>query len=567
MFASKFYIKTFKEDPQEASMISHKLMLRAGLIKKLGSGLYAWMPLGKRILNKVIKVVDKHMQNAGALEMMLPSIQSADLWQETGRWDEYGPTLLKMQDRHARDFCYAPTHEEVITALLREDINSYRQLPLIIYQINNKFRDEIRPRFGVMRAREFVMKDAYSFSGSEKELDLQYNLMFETYNNIFKELGLKFRAVEADSGNIGGKISHEFQALAQSGEDRIVFCKNSDYAANLEQAQVTASFNTPSAPTQSLNKVIVKNTSTIEKQAVAMQLESKQILKTLLVKGSSEANPIIALLLRGDHELNEIKASKHPLVASNFELIDSGSLKQTVGCTKGFIGPFNLDIPVIGDLAISEMSDFSCGANEEDTHYVGVNWNRDLVLPELFDLRNVVEGDLAPDGKNKLEITNGIEIGHIFQLGEKYSKAMQANFLAADGKAKNLVMGCYGIGISRIVAAAIEQNFDSKGIMWPAAIAPFHVVVIPIGFNKSEEVNLQANNIYNTLREMGIEVILDDRNVRPGIMFAEWELIGIPYQIVISEKTLTADSVEVSQRNNSIKELVKIKKLIDIIKI
>lgn len=571
MKASNFYFPTLKESPAEAQLISHKLMLRAALIRKLASGLYSWLPLGYKILKKVETVIREEMNKVGCLELLMPTIQPSELWEETERWDEYGPLLLRMEDRHERKFCYAPTHEEVITDMVRHEIKSYKQLPKTFYQIQTKFRDEIRPRFGVMRAREFQMKDAYSFHLNEDCLQNTYDKMYKAYENIFTRLGLKFRAVLADTGEIGGKVSHEFHVLADSGEDEIAYSLQSDYAANVELATslvepniLKADSDIESAVMQDLTIKSTPNIQSVSKQAQFMGLSEKQILKTLLVKGANIEHPVVALLLRGDSTLNHFKAEKHELVARPLELINESKVFETVGCIPGFVGPKGINIPIIADQLVMDMRNFSCGANVNDTHYIGVNWNRDLKQPDfIMDLRSVKKGDLSPDGKGTLDVIKGIEVGHIFQLGDKYTSSMKTTVLNESGKAVHPVMGCYGIGVSRIIGAAIEQNHDQNGIIWPKALAPFDVVIIPIDYHKSEDVKDSSNSLYNSLKEKGLDVLLDDRNERPGVMFKDMELIGIPHRVVISKKTLADNKCEYKSRVDSESIFLGIDELIE----
>lgn len=562
MRTSHLLLATLREAPNDAEIISHKLMIRAGLIRKLASGLYTWLPIGLRVLRKIECIIREEMDRIGAQEILMPILHPASLWQETGRWEQFGPQLLKVLDRHEREFCFGPTHEEVITDLIRRELKSYKQLPLTLYQIQTKFRDEIRPRFGVMRAREFLMKDAYSFHLTADSLQKTYNAMFDAYCKIFTRLGLKFRAVLADTGSIGGKLSHEFHVLAESGEDVIAYSDQSQYAANLEFATTLPSKDTRPSPSQTLSFVQTPNIRTVEEQAIHLNIEPKQILKTLLVRGSTHEHPTVALLVRGDHELNPVKAEKLPLVASPFSMATTEEVKRIAGCGPGFVGPKGLKIPVIADENVLLMADFVCGANKEDTHYSGFNWGRDCEVPSTADLRLVQSGDKSPDGQGTLQLLRGIEVGHIFQLGEKYSQAMNATVLNEAGQAKTLTMGCYGIGVSRIVAAAIEQNHDERGIIWPSVIAPFQVILIPINFHRAESVQKRAESLYQELIKAGIEVLLDDRDERPGIMFADAELMGIPHRIVISEKLLSADQVEYKPRQD---ETVKVLPQSDVI--
>ncbi len=556
MRTSQFLLTTYKETPADAEIISHKLMLRSGMLRKNAAGIYTWLPLGLKVLQKVANIVREEMNNSGALELLMPAIQSADLWHESGRWDQYGPELLRIKDRHQRDFCFGPTHEEVITDLMRHDLKSYKQLPITVYQIQTKFRDEIRPRFGVMRAREFLMKDAYSFNIDEESLNETYAIMHDTYTKIFTRLGLKFRDVLADSGNIGGALSHEFHVLAESGEDQIAYSDESDYAANVEKAESLAPKTTRPAPTKPMQVVDTPKQYTIAAVSELLTIPPQQMAKTLLVKGAEV--PVVALILRGDHELNHLKAEKLPQVAAPLEFATDAEIVATIGCRPGSIGLVNLAIPCIVDRDAAVLSDFVCGANKDDQHMINVNWDRDVTLPEIADIRKVVAGDPSPDGKGKLQIARGIEVGHIFQLGDKYSKAMKATVLNSNGKATTLQMGCYGIGVSRIVAAAIEQNHDENGIIWPKPIAPFQVALIPINIRKSEQVREVTEKLYQDLQNQGIEVLLDDRNERVGVIFADMDLLGIPTQIVIGERGLKEGTVEVKDRKTGTTENVKL---------
>lgn len=548
MRTTQYLLATLREDPNDAELISHKLMLRAGLIRKQASGLYTWLPTGLKVLRKVEQIVREEMNATGASEVLMPMVQSADLWEESGRWGDFGPELLRIKDRHQREFCLGPTHEEVITAMIRDEIRSYKQCPAVYYQIQSKFRDEVRPRFGVMRAREFLMKDAYSFHTSEESLEETYEVMYQAYSNIFSRLGLEFRAVIADTGAIGGSTSHEFHVLADSGEDAIAFSTESDYAANVEKAEALAP--TGEAPTaqRDMEKVATPDAKSIEEVSKQLAMPTSQCLKTLIVKGASEDNPVVAICLRGDHELNELKVEKHALVASPLEMANDEAIKSATGASAGSIGPVNLSLPVLVDRDAAIMADFSCGANEDGFHYVGVNWGRDAQLGEVFDCRNIVEGDASPDNQGTLEIKRGIEVGHIFQLGTKYSESMKANVLSENGKSVTLTMGCYGIGVSRIVAAAIEQNHDDYGIIWPDAIAPFQVAIVPMNMHRSHRVAEHAEKLYQELSDAGYEVLFDDRKERPGVMFADIELIGVPHRIVISERGIDAGNYEYKHR-------------------
>ncbi|WP_251359497.1 proline--tRNA ligase [Kangiella sp. TOML190] len=549
MRTSNYLLSTLREDPSDAELISHKLMLRAGMIRKIASGMYTWLPSGLRVLRKVEAIVRDEMNKANAIEVLMPGVQPADLWEESGRWDQFGPELLRFTDRHNRDFCLGPTHEEIITALIRDEINSYKQLPINFYQIQTKFRDEVRPRFGVMRAREFLMKDAYSFHIDDESLADTYQAMHQAYCNIFDRIGLDYRPVLADTGSIGGSTSHEFHVLAASGEDAIAFSTESDYAANVEKAESLAPSNERPEPQQDLSKVSTPNSKTIDAVSKFLQVEATRTVKTLLVKGANEEHPIICLILRGDHSLNEIKAEKHPLIASPLAFIeDIDTIKSITGAMPGSLGPVNLELPIIVDRDAAVLADFICGANEDEYHFTGVNWQRDAQFDEVFDLREVVAGDLSPDGKGQLEIKRGIEVGHIFQLGTKYSEAMNATVLDQNGKALAMAMGCYGVGVSRIVAAAIEQNHDDYGIVWPEAIAPFQLAIVPMNMHKSEAVLQVAEDLYQKLSKQGFEVLFDDRKERAGVMFSDMELIGIPHRIVISERGLNNGTLEYKPR-------------------
>ncbi len=548
MRTSQFPLFTLKEDPADAEIASHRLMLRAGLIRKLASGLYTWLPWGLRVLHKVEAVVREEMNRSGAVELLMPSVQPAELWQESGRWEQYGPELLRFHDRHGRAFCYGPTHEEVITDLARHELRSYKQLPVNFYQIQTKFRDEVRPRFGVMRAREFVMKDAYSFHLDTDSLAETYQRMYDTYARIFTRLGLDFRAVQADTGAIGGHASHEFHVLADSGEDAIAFSDQSDYAANVELAEALPPEGPRPAPTQPMETVDTPGVHTIEAVADFLGIPVERCLKTLVVRGESD---LVALVLRGDHSLNELKAARLPGVRRPLELAGEEEIRQRLGVGVGSLGPVGLDLPVYVDHAAGRVADFCCGANVDGQHHVGVNWGRDLPEPETVDLRNVVEGDPSPDGRGRLKIVRGIEVGHIFQLGTKYSEAMGATVLDERGRAVTLTMGCYGIGVSRIVGAAIEQHHDERGIVWPEPIAPFQVAIAPIQWGKSERVRETAERLYRELSEAGVEVILDDRDLRPGVMFADLELVGIPHRITVGERALKRGVVEYQGRRDT----------------
>lgn len=564
MRVSQFFISTLKEAPSEAELVSHKLMLRAGLIKRLGSGLYTWMPLGLRVLRKIENIVREEMNNSGAIEVLMPTILPAELWQESGRWEVFGPQMLKIKDRHEHDFCFGPTHEEVITDIARREIKSYRQLPLNFYQIQTKFRDEIRPRFGVMRAREFLMKDAYSFHADEASLQQTYQRMYEAYSRIFTRLGLKFRAVAADTGAIGGSGSHEFHVLADSGEDAIAFCPTSDYAANIELASALPSEHHRSAPKEKMQKIATPNKKTCNEISEFLEIPLQNTIKSLVIKAN---NKIYMLLLRGDHQLNELKVRKIPFL-SEFQMATEQDILQATGSIPGYIGPVGLhaDVCVIADAATISMSNFVCGANEEGFHLMHVNFERDLKLPEhIFDIRNVVVGDKSPDGKGTLEICRGIEVGHIFQLRTKYSTAMRATYLDESGQICPMEMGCYGIGISRIVAAAIEQRHDERGIIFPYAIAPFQLAIVPIGMHKSALVKEIVEKLYQQFSEAHIEILLDDRDERPGVMFADMELIGIPHRIVVGERGLKQDAVEYQGREDQASQAIPINEIFSFI--
>jgi prolyl-tRNA synthetase len=547
MYLSKFPLNTLKETPADAEVISHRLMLRAGLIRRLASGLYTWLPLGMRVLQKVENIVRSEMNTSGAIEVLMPSVQPAELWQESGRWEQYGPELLRLRDRHERDFCYGPTHEEIITDLARRELTSYKQLPVNFYQIQTKFRDEVRPRFGVMRAREFIMKDAYSFHIDHDSLQQTYDLMYRTYSAIFTRLGLEFRAVMADSGAIGGSSSHEFHVLAESGEDAIAFSSDSDYAANIEKAETLVPDAARPAATAAMQTVDTPDQHSIEDVSAFLDTAPAHCLKTLLVNGEEEGS-VVALVLRGDHVLNEVKASHLDKVASPLSFASDEQIRQVAGCSAGSLGPVGLDIPVIADHAALQMADFVCGANTDGQHLTGVNWERDCPVPQAADIRNVVDGDPSPDGKGRLAIVRGIEVGHIFQLGRKYSEAMDASVLDENGKSVVMTMGCYGIGVTRIVAAAIEQNHDDNGIIWPDNIAPFHVAIAPINFQNSDSVRETAIRVHDELVAAGYEVLLYDQKARLGAMLADLDLIGIPHRVVIGERGLADGNVEYKAR-------------------
>lgn len=551
MRSSQYFIPTLKESPADAQIISHQLMLRSGMIRKLASGLYSWLPLGLRILRKAEAIVREEMNHSQALELLMPAIQPAELWEETGRWKKYGPELLRVTDRHNREFCVGPTHEEVITDLVRDELKSYKQLPVIFYQIQTKFRDEIRPRFGIMRSREFIMKDAYSFHSSQDCLQSTYKKMYDCYSRIFSRMGLEFRAVDADTGSIGGNASHEFHVLADSGEDAIAFSDKSDYAANIELAEAITLEQRAEA-TEELKTIDTPQQKSIDEVSRFLKVSTNKVIKTLLVKASEECESnVVALVLRGDHELNELKAEKLKLIAEPFCFADENEIKTAAGCDAGSIGPVGLSIPIIVDRSAAVCSDFICGANINDKHLSGVNWDRDASFTDIEDIRSVVDGDPSPDGEGNLSIKRGIEVGHIFQLGKTYSSAMNASILDSNGKAEIMAMGCYGIGISRVVASAIEQNHDDKGIIWPAALAPFKVAIIPMNLHKSERVRETADQLYSDLAAADIEVLYDDRKERPGVMFANVELIGIPFRIVIGERSLDKGVFEFKGRTDS----------------
>ncbi|MCU7934379.1 MAG: proline--tRNA ligase [Candidatus Thiodiazotropha sp. (ex Dulcina madagascariensis)] len=553
MRTSQFPLHTVKETPADAEIASHKLMLRAGMIRKLAAGLYTWLPLGLRVLRKVETIVREEMDRAGALELLMPTVQPAELWQESGRWSQYGPALLSFHDRHNREFCYGPTHEEIITDLARNELRSYKQLPVNFYQIQSKFRDEVRPRFGVMRAREFLMKDAYSFHLDQASLQQTYVAMHQAYSRIFSRCGLDFRPVAADTGSIGGSASHEFHVLAEAGEDAIAFSTESDYAANVELAEAVAQTADRPAPGDDMTLVDTPNAKTIQELVEQFDQPIEQTVKTLVVKSAGDSDSgLVALLVRGDHELNEIKAEKLPQVATPLCFASEEEIRAAVGAGPGSLGPVNLPLPFIVDRSVASMADFSAGANQDGKHYFSINWGRDLAEPaQIADLRNVREGDPSPDGKGVLTIARGIEVGHIFQLGKKYSEALNATVLDENGKAVVMTMGCYGIGVTRIVAAAIEQHHDEKGITWPVALAPFQVALCPMKMGKSERVKKTVENLYAAFKAAGIEVLLDDRDVRPGFMFADMELIGIPHRIVVGEKSLDEGKVEYRGRKES----------------
>jgi len=568
MRASQYLIATLKETPADAEVISHQLMMRAGLIRKLAAGLYTWMPMGLRVLHKVSSIVRQEMDKSGALEVSMPVVQPADLWLESGRWDQMGPELLRFVDRHNRDFCLGPTHEEVITDLVRNEYNSYKQLPVILYQIQTKFRDERRPRFGIMRAREFLMKDAYSFHTSQESLQQTYDLMYSTYSTIFSRLGLDFRAVLADTGSIGGSMSHEFHVLADSGEDEIVFSSDSGYAANIELAEGILPTELIAPEPAVAHLIATPNAHSIDEVATLLQIPSTRLIKTLIVHGvpveGSTDKPLIALLIRGDQEINPIKAVKHKLVAAPLSLAEEAEVLSAIGCKPGSIGPIDLKIPVIADISVKDMINFTCGANKDGFHLQDANWGEDCRFDELTDLRKVREGDTSPDGKGSLSIRRGIEVGHIFQLGTKYSQAMNATVLDENGKTNVMTMGCYGIGVSRIIAACIEQNHDSKGIIWPDNIAPFQIVIIAMNAHKSAAVLSRSEEVWQQLQQAGYDVLLDDRDKKTsaGVKFNDAELIGIPHRIVISERGLDDQLIEYRYRRNEESDFIPADQLI-----
>jgi len=567
MRTSQYLLSTLKETPADAEVISHKLMLRAGMIRKLASGLYDWLPTGVRVLRKVENIIREEMNRAGAIEISMPIVQPADLWQESGRWEQYGPELLRFVDRGERPFVLGPTHEEVITDLIRNEVTSHKQLPLNLYQIQTKFRDEVRPRFGVMRSREFIMKDAYSFHTDQNSLQQTYDAMYKAYSTIFTRIGFNFRAVQADTGSIGGNASHEFQVLADSGEDNIVFSTASDYAANIELAEAICLTEERAAPAEDMRLIDTPDAKTIAELVNQHNLPIEKTVKTLIVSAAKESgHQLVALLIRGDHELNEIKAEKHPLVASPLKFATEEEIRAILHAGPGSLGPVNLSIPAIIDRSVAVMSDFSAGANIDHKHYFGINWQRDLPLPDVYDLRNVVDGDPSPDGKGTVQIKRGIEVGHIFQLGTKYSEAMKASVQNEDGHNQTVTMGCYGIGVTRIVAAAIEQSHDDKGIIWSDAIAPFQVAILPMNMHKSYCVKEVAEKLYCDLQANGIDVIFDDRKERPGVMFADMELIGIPHTIVIGDRNLDDNKVEYKQRRDNEKEFIDLAEIVDFLK-
>ncbi|MDH3548959.1 MAG: proline--tRNA ligase [Gammaproteobacteria bacterium] len=560
---SEFALTTLKEVPAEAEIVSHKLMLRAGLIRRLASGLFTWMPLGLRVLRKVEAVVREEMDRAGALELLMPAVQPAELWEESGRWDQYGPLLLRMHDRHEREFCFGPTHEEVITDIARRELRSYKQLPVNYYQIQTKFRDEIRPRFGVMRSREFIMKDAYSFDIDQDGLQKSYDRMHAAYTAIFERLGLKFRVVDADSGEIGGSRSQEFHVLAESGEDAIAYCDEDQYASNIETAATSRSAEERPAPTQELEKFPTPGVKTIAQLCEMLGTTPAQTIKTLIVDGTDGP---VALVLRGDHELNAVKAQKLDGVAAPLTMADNAAIRKAAGADPGSLGPVGMELPIYFDHGVANLANFTCGANEDGFHYKGVNFGRDLPDPETVDLRNVVAGDPTPGGTGTLSIARGIEVGHIFQLGTKYSEAMKATVQAPDATNQVMQMGCYGIGVTRIVGAAIEQNHDDNGIIWPGPLAPFDVVLVPINMHRSDDVREAAEALYTELTEAGLEVLLDDRDARPGVKFADAELIGIPHRVVVGDRGLAKGELEYRHRRDTESRDLKREEVLELLK-
>ncbi|WP_462163881.1 proline--tRNA ligase [Pseudoalteromonas xiamenensis] len=565
MRTSQYILATLKETPSDAEVISHQLMLRAGMIRKLASGLYTWLPSGLKVLRKVEAIVRDEMNKAGAIEVLMPVMQPADLWQESGRWEQFGPELLRIKDRHDRPFALGPTHEEVITDLVRREISSYKQLPLNLYQVQTKVRDEVRPRFGVMRSREFLMKDAYSFHLSDECLAQTYQRMHTAYCNIFDRLGLDYRPVIADTGSIGGSVSHEFHVLAESGEDAIAFSDASDYAANIEKAEALAPNVERPAPSQALETFATPNAKTIADLAEQHNVPATSSVKTLIVYGKADEagnRGLVALVLRGDHELNELKADKHSLVFAPLEMAKEEDIVAAIGARPGSIGPVGLTIPVLVDRSAAVLADFVAGANKDGEHYRGINWDRDVTGHEVVDLRNVVEGDPSPCGQGTLQIKRGIEVGHIFQLGSKYSEAMKAAVLGENGKNQTMTMGCYGVGVSRIVAAAIEQNNDKFGIIWPTAIAPFELAIVPMNMHKSHRIPGVAEELYTAFQANGVDVLFDDRKERPGVMFNDMELIGIPYTLVIGERNLDNNEVELKNRRTGEATLLSIEEAV-----
>lgn len=569
MRTSQYILATLKETPSDAEIVSHQLMLRAGMIRRVASGLYTWLPSGLRVLRKVENIVREEMDKAGAIEMLMPVIQPADLWEESGRWSEFGPELMRFTDRHNREFALGPTHEEVITDFVRKEVNSYKQLPLTLYQVQTKVRDERRPRFGVMRAREFTMKDAYSFHLSEECLNNTYQAMHKAYCNIFERLGLDYRPVIADTGSIGGSVSHEFHVLAESGEDAIAFSDGSDYAANIEKAEALAPTEPRADATKELKAFPTPDAKTIEELKKHYGVKPQRSVKTLIVYGAPDENEqrgLVALVIRGDHELNELKAEKHPLVDSPLEMAKEADIIAAIGAKPGSLGPVGLTMPVIVDRTANVMADFVAGANKDDEHFSGINWDRDVTNYDVADIRNIVEGDPSPCGQGILQIKRGVEVGHIFQLGTKYSEAMKAGVLNEDGKNQVMTMGCYGVGVSRIVAAAIEQNNDKYGIIWPQSIAPFDLAIVPMNMHKSHRIPDIANSLYQGLKDAGVDVLFDDRKERPGVMFNDMELVGVPFTLVIGERNLDENKVELKNRRTGEKLMIDIDTAIESIK-
>ncbi|KAF7780435.1 prolyl-tRNA synthetase [Pseudoalteromonas marina] len=569
MRTSQYILATLKETPSDAEIVSHQLMLRAGMIRRVASGLYTWLPSGLRVLRKVENIVREEMDKAGAIEMLMPVIQPADLWEESGRWSEFGPELMRFTDRHNREFALGPTHEEVITDFVRKEVNSYKQLPLTLYQVQTKVRDERRPRFGVMRAREFTMKDAYSFHLSEECLNNTYQAMHKAYCNIFERLGLNYRPVIADTGSIGGSVSHEFHVLAESGEDAIAFSDGSDYAANIEKAEALAPTEPRADATKELKAFPTPDAKTIEELKKHYGVKPHRSVKTLIVYGAPDENEqrgLVALVIRGDHELNELKAEKHPLVDSPLEMAKEADIIAAIGAKPGSLGPVGLTMPIIVDRTANVMADFVAGANKDDEHFSGINWDRDVTNYDVADIRNIVEGDPSPCGQGTLQIKRGVEVGHIFQLGTKYSEAMKAGVLNEDGKNQVMTMGCYGVGVSRIVAAAIEQNNDKYGIIWPQSIAPFDLAIVPMNMHKSHRIPDIANSLYQGLKDAGVDVLFDDRKERPGVMFNDMELVGVPFTLVIGERNLDENKVELKNRRTGEKLMIDIDTAIESIK-
>ena len=569
MRTSQYILATLKETPSDAEIVSHQLMLRAGMIRRVASGLYTWLPSGLRVLRKVENIVREEMDKAGAIEMLMPVIQPADLWEESGRWSEFGPELMRFTDRHNREFALGPTHEEVITDFVRKEVNSYKQLPLTLYQVQTKVRDERRPRFGVMRAREFTMKDAYSFHLSEECLNNTYQAMHKAYCNIFERLGLDYRPVIADTGSIGGSVSHEFHVLAESGEDAIAFSDGSDYAANIEKAEALAPTEPRADATKELKAFPTPDAKTIEELKKHYGVKPHRSVKTLIVYGAQDENEqrgLVALVIRGDHELNELKAEKHPLVDSPLEMAKEADIIAAIGAKPGSLGPVGLTMPIIVDRTANVMADFVAGANKDDEHFSGINWDRDVTNYDVADIRNIVEGDPSPCGQGTLQIKRGVEVGHIFQLGTKYSEAMKAGVLNEDGKNQVMTMGCYGVGVSRIVAAAIEQNNDKYGIIWPQSIAPFDLAIVPMNMHKSHRIPDIANSLYQGLKDAGVDVLFDDRKERPGVMFNDMELVGVPFTLVIGERNLDENKVELKNRRTGEKLMIDIDTAIESIK-